>query len=323
MDLKWFNNKFNYYKTLEEKNDFLFEPQIPKTNRKLKRHINFVDLKEDFTEDLERFGFVPFLKETFRQQMKNKNILKYKKKFFNYGMSNFVKRANKTRRFSKTKEIPEPEKEGTIIYNTLKRLGKIRNLNDNGSFGKEKSFDDNEPSTPNKSVLPSTLSLNQSRRERKKSDAIKKEERARSEKNIMLNLSCKAKKQMKDILRDKYYHFQKNNNQLHPVLSMSNLNVSTAQGEKKNPTWIQDYHSKGEKKKTVGLIKYPEFVSGFLTPPQQIERSASQPKLKLKKRNTILKLLRLEKLEKSPDSIFKRAVKIKYTRTPRDSINCK
>ena len=92
MNLIFIDREFKRLETLEEYIDYEYEP---KSKLKMgKRNIYYLDLKNDFVDEVSTYGFSPFILENFEKQRKNPNIMKYMNKKFNHGLTNYVKRQN-------------------------------------------------------------------------------------------------------------------------------------------------------------------------------------------------------------------------------------
>ncbi len=94
MNLNFINQEFERLATIEGAIDYEFEP---KSKLKYgKRNIYYEDLKNDFINEVNTFGFSPFILENFEKQRKNPNIMKYMNKKFNQGLINYVKMQTKS-----------------------------------------------------------------------------------------------------------------------------------------------------------------------------------------------------------------------------------
>ena len=94
MNLNFINQEFQRLATVESAIDYEFEPKSKIKNGK--RNIYYEDLKNDFINEVNTFGFSPFILENFEKQRKNPNIMKYMDKKFNHGLTNYVKMQNKS-----------------------------------------------------------------------------------------------------------------------------------------------------------------------------------------------------------------------------------
>lgn len=61
---------------------------------KIKKNIYFSELKKDFINEIEIYGFSPFNSQSFAEQCKNPKIQKIVNNNFNEGLINYVKRKN-------------------------------------------------------------------------------------------------------------------------------------------------------------------------------------------------------------------------------------
>ena len=90
-NLKYILNEMSLLKKEEAKINYYFEPIYKKENKYWKRHLNFSELKQDFTKDIINYGFSPYLPKTYQEQKENKNIMRYSKSQ-NYGYSSYIKK---------------------------------------------------------------------------------------------------------------------------------------------------------------------------------------------------------------------------------------
>lgn len=95
MDLDFFQNNFNKLKKKDEKINYIYEPRFNKKEKIWKRHFFYKELKNDFSDEISSFGFSPFIRDFFHNQRKDKNIMKFKKDNFEYGLLNYVQRKYK------------------------------------------------------------------------------------------------------------------------------------------------------------------------------------------------------------------------------------
>ena len=66
-NLKYILNERSLLKKEEEKINYYFEPIYKKENKYWKRHLNFSELKQDFTKDIINYGFSPYLPKTYQE----------------------------------------------------------------------------------------------------------------------------------------------------------------------------------------------------------------------------------------------------------------
>jgi hypothetical protein len=78
-------NKLNNYVNYE------FEPKTNIFNQIGKRNTYFDEMKQEFINDINTFGFSPYILQTYKDQKRDPNIKKFIKKEFNYGFTNYVK----------------------------------------------------------------------------------------------------------------------------------------------------------------------------------------------------------------------------------------
>ena len=95
MDLNFFRNDFNKLKKKDEKINYIYEPRFNKKEKIWKRHFFYKELKKDFSDEVSSFGFSPYIREFFYNQRKDKNIMKFKKDNFEYGLLKYVQRKYK------------------------------------------------------------------------------------------------------------------------------------------------------------------------------------------------------------------------------------
>ena len=95
MDLNFFQNDFNKLKKKDEKINYIYEPRFNKKEKIWKRHFFYKELKKDFSDEVSSFGFSPYIREFFYNQRKDKNIMKFKKDNFEYGLLKYVQRKYK------------------------------------------------------------------------------------------------------------------------------------------------------------------------------------------------------------------------------------
>jgi len=77
----------------EAKINYYYEPRFSKKEKDWKRCYIINELKTDFIKDVNNFGFSPFIELSFKEQKKNKNIMKYFN-FNNYDFSQYIKKMN-------------------------------------------------------------------------------------------------------------------------------------------------------------------------------------------------------------------------------------
>ena len=80
------------FEKLEEVDNYINYEFEPKTNIKYgKRNIFFDEIKHEFINDVNIYGFSPYILQSFAEQRDNPNINKFIKKKFNYGYTNYIK----------------------------------------------------------------------------------------------------------------------------------------------------------------------------------------------------------------------------------------
>ena len=90
MNLLLIDKKFKKLNLIEEFINYKFEPRSQ--NLKGKRHIYYNDLKFDFVDEINAYGFSPFIQETYDVQRRDKNIMMFKTNYLNQGLLNYVKK---------------------------------------------------------------------------------------------------------------------------------------------------------------------------------------------------------------------------------------
>jgi len=130
MNLNFINQEFERLATIEGAIDFEFEP---KSKLKYgKRNIYYEDLKNDFINEVNTFGFSPFILENFEKQRKNPNIMKYMNKKFNQGLINYVK--------MQTKSVNINPLTGNVIKKKQKNINKKLPIIENTFYLKRKEI---------------------------------------------------------------------------------------------------------------------------------------------------------------------------------------
>ena len=89
MNLYFIGKEFARLETLEDIINFQYEP---KSNKRFgKRNIYFDDIKLDFINEVNTYGFSPFILKNFGEQRDDPNIMRYMIKKFNHGLTNYIK----------------------------------------------------------------------------------------------------------------------------------------------------------------------------------------------------------------------------------------
>ena len=89
MNINFIGKEFERLAQLE---DFINYEYEPKSNMKFgKRNIYFEDIKLDFINEVNTYGFSPFILESFVEQRDDPNIMRFITKRFNHGLTNYVK----------------------------------------------------------------------------------------------------------------------------------------------------------------------------------------------------------------------------------------
>lgn len=115
MNLNFIDKEFKRLETVEGFIDYEFEPKCQ--TKQGKRNIYYDDLKLDFVDEVNTFGFSPFILENFERQRKNPHIMQYMNKKFNHGLTNYVRMRNKDPR-SKLKQYIENKQKNINVFGT-------------------------------------------------------------------------------------------------------------------------------------------------------------------------------------------------------------
>ena len=89
MNLNFIGKEFDRLEKLE---DFVNYEYEPKSNKKVgKRNIYYDDIKLDFINEVNTYGFSPFILKNFSDQRDDPNIMRFMTKKFNHGLTNYIK----------------------------------------------------------------------------------------------------------------------------------------------------------------------------------------------------------------------------------------
>ena len=103
MNLHFIGKEFDRLGKLEDIINYQYEP---KSNKRLgKRNIYFEDLKLDFINEINTYGFSPFIIKNFGEQRDDPNIMRYMVKKFNHGLTNYIKLKTQAITHHTSKEI--------------------------------------------------------------------------------------------------------------------------------------------------------------------------------------------------------------------------
>ena len=94
MSTFFYFNKFNKLNKYKNYLDIYYNPALKNTQTNIKRHKYFLELEKELNEDLIIFGFCPYINQTFLEQKNNPTIQLYKRKNFNNGLYNYIKKKN-------------------------------------------------------------------------------------------------------------------------------------------------------------------------------------------------------------------------------------
>ena len=133
MNINFIGKEFERLAKLEECINYEYEP---KTNLKSgKRNIYYEDMKLDFINEVNTYGFSPFILESFIEQRDDPNIMRFITKKFNHGLTNYIKAQTKEtdNRKSKNKKKLYTNKSSKdlkirIKKNKLKKENLISNI---------------------------------------------------------------------------------------------------------------------------------------------------------------------------------------------------
>ena len=217
MNINFIGKEFEKLAEIDKYINYEFEP---KANLKYgKRNIYYDELKHEFINDVNAYGFSPYILQSFMEQRENPNIKRFMKKKFNYGYTNYIKirtknvfpfstRLNKKIKFKNTNEdkkeilklIPdfflvkkekyknsENNEKGNFLKKVLNQMGGHK-LNISMGEDDEKNKDENNIINRNKEI-----NINKLKELRKKSNIafIKNilENKATKEKNKTLSFN--------------------------------------------------------------------------------------------------------------------------------------
>lgn len=330
MNIKWINREYNNIKLKEDELNYKFEPPCNKTRKNQKRDINYNDLKQDFIDELAAYGFSPFIHRSYASQKNDKDIKKFKVKNFNYGLSNYIKKKYNTRGIPNTNILKDRKNEkdnieGHYLYKTIYKIEKLKRETD----ATEEDQNVNKRNKKKSKVLQQSMSLNSfmSINENTKSKGNKQRKVFNNKKGFPCNLSddnynTLLTKENKHLLKEKYLYSVKSQKSLHPLLSLSSNNEKkTNNTSLLHTTMLNDYISPKRKEKNIQIIRYPIMMQLYNSESgTSSQLSSTQMLMKVNKigrfkcsspysRSSKKKMLEI--LEKSPESIFQKAKKIR------------
>ena len=264
MNLNFINQEFQRLATVESAIDYEFEPKSKIKNGK--RNIYYEDLKNDFINEVNTFGFSPFILENFEKQRKNPNIMKYMDKKFNHGLTNYVKMQNKSIKINPLsgsvikKKSKTAKKKIPILENTfyLKRKEVVKEKDKKDNF-LQKAF---ENLGGNKLNISSdddeeNINSNQNMNNKNNKENTKTTNKAYDEVKNKLAAQLREK-----YMKPKDYAHPLNNNNVSnslPQISISEFNKPEAlkiNFEK----FFSENNNKNDYKKIVALSKNKEFL---------------------------------------------------------------
>lgn len=89
MNLNFIGQEFDRLHKLEDYINYEYEP---KSNKRIgKRNIYYEDIKLDFINEVNTYGFSPFILKNFTDQRDDPNIMRFMTKKFNHGLTNYVR----------------------------------------------------------------------------------------------------------------------------------------------------------------------------------------------------------------------------------------
>ena len=89
MNLNFIGKEFDRLAKIEDYINYEYEP---KSNKKFgKRNIYYDDIKLDFINEVNTYGFSPFILENYVEQRDDPNIMRFMTKKFNHGLTNYIK----------------------------------------------------------------------------------------------------------------------------------------------------------------------------------------------------------------------------------------
>ena len=134
MDLNIIGKKFDKIKQIEEQINYFYEPRYKKKDNFWKRHFFYDELRKDFSDEITSFGFSPFIQKPFFEQKKDKNIMKYKKEHFEFGLINYIQRIYKDHNNNNNKDIENKISKSLLLNNhNNNNLDNNKNISTNNS----------------------------------------------------------------------------------------------------------------------------------------------------------------------------------------------
>lgn len=328
MNINLIEQEYEHLKVKENDINYQFEPPFSRKIKSQKRNINFVDLKEDFIDELATFGFSPFIHRSYASQNHDKNIIKYKKKKFNFGFYNYVKKKYGknviNHNLNRQNKFENKKSDGHYLYQTLYQIDVLKSYDeeDEDEIIKNAEKKQLEPKTRNFStqnifdtklnalLLPNNNSSKSNNNKiSNQLTSLSRLSRAFSDEKFNVSPRKKLNKNHSQI------NFKKRKN-YHPILSIKSTNgVESTEGIKS--IFFSEYNSP---KRCTEVINYPALSKISLQSSKSTSEFPSRPpNLKI---NTIKetlcnkknKLKILNEIENSPNSIFKKAkiIKNKY-----------
>ena len=123
MNLNFISKEFDRLERLEDIINYQYEP---KSNNKYgKRNIYFDDLKLDFINEVNTYGFSPFILKNFGEQRDDPNIMRYMTKKFNHGLTNYIRMKTQAITHHTSKEIQKYISQKKNKFKKKKKVKKI------------------------------------------------------------------------------------------------------------------------------------------------------------------------------------------------------
>lgn len=94
MNILRVNKQFDKIKKFEKQINYKYEPRIQKEDPSWRRHMFYKELKDEFIKEISSYGFSPYIDQSYDIQKRDKNIMKFKKRNYNYGLTNYVRKTN-------------------------------------------------------------------------------------------------------------------------------------------------------------------------------------------------------------------------------------
>lgn len=346
MNILRVNKQFDKIKKFEKQINYKYEPRIQKEDPNWRRHMFYKELKDEFIKEVSSYGFSPYIDQPYDLQKKDRNIMKFKKRNYNYGLTNYVRKKNYKQIRSVSADITKKIK---AKNNTEKGtyLSKVLNHIKSGQDKKHKKKINPFESFLEQQNYDSSFSLSSKFEKGYQSSRTKSKTKSKqtsfftSSRNISLSIGGKNKfifrnslmsqtdlknfqKERLTYLRDKYIESIQKKSNIHPLVSFFEGEIINEENKVLNDFLSES--QKNKKKRNIEIIKpknsdSTNYVSRFEKSKSFIMggKTDSNKKQKIsskyldKEKNIIIekkhnsKSAYLEKLEKEPKGIFKLA----------------